>query len=102
MFRCERWYLDTASPSWKEELAKHYTALQGYLPKNEKALSIQCDSKGVQYYHLSETAMRKKFAQLAVTGFFTQTMMGVVVIIHDIVQLLLCAIPGPLIKGHEK
>jgi hypothetical protein len=103
MFRCERWALDKESLPWSQEPAAHYTALQGYLPKDKKdAPSIQCDSKGTKYYHLAETAMRKKFAQLAVTGFFTQPIMCVVVIIHDVVQLLLCALPVSLGKGNEK
>lgn len=100
MFRCERWHLDTTSPRWSDEPDLHYTALDGYLPKDKNVHSIQCDSKGTKYYHLSETAVRKKFAQLSVTGFFTQPIMCVVVIVHDILQLLLCALP--LSSGKEK
>jgi hypothetical protein len=102
MFRCERWYLDTTSPRWSEEPAADYTALQGYLPKDRNAPSIQCDSKDTHYYHLSEKAVRNQFAWLAITGFVTQPIMCVVVIVHDVVQLLLCALPLSSGKGSEK
>lgn len=101
MFRCERWHLDKTSLPWNQEpTAPHYTALEGYLPEDKNTFSKKCDSQGTRYYHLSETAMRKKFAQLAITGFFTQPIMCVVVLVHDVVYFLLCALP--LSSGKEK
>jgi len=105
MFRCERWYLDTSTSWEKEPMAVNYTALQGYLPEPEdrkNVPSIRRDSAQTPYYNLCETPMRKKFAQLAITGFFTQPIMCVVVIVHNIGLLLLCALPMVLGKENEK
>ncbi len=100
MIRCERLYPDTTSPLWRDTPKVDYTALQSYLPEDRNVHSIQCDSRGTRYYHLSESAVRKKFAQLALTGFFTQPILCAVVIIQDVVRLLLCAVSPE--KGNAK
>jgi len=91
MFRCESWTDCPQHHTWNESLASKYFVLQGYLPEMSECAVI-CDSKQTEYYNLSESAMRKKFVQLAVTNLFTQPFMCLIVVIHDI-AVVLCALP---------
>jgi hypothetical protein len=99
MFRCESWTPCPKYATWNECHASKYFVLQGYLPEISEWAVIS-DSKKTEYYNLSESAMRKKFVQLAATNLFTQPLMCLVVMIHDI-ALVLCALPFNL-GGSDK